>query len=406
MSSNQISSRFQLLFVDDQIDVAQTLGTLLRGLRVKLHFAADGEDAYRRCVTQQYDLVIIDLQMPPGRWGGLWLIRKLREGGFRLPILVLSGEAGQAETIEALRLNADDFVIKDRAQEEFKDRVSGLLAQSNSRTRELAVQLLPTPIAMACSRIRSAPEPAQRLRLTLLALEGAIRFTCLVGLAEARQDTTNPEAAAVSSEVLPRLVNPSMGTWESIRRLLVKRVPTSVAAGWGRRFDSGLNNEAIRIRNDLAHAVEPSDRQALELLIAADSALDRYLVPSVHSPDPNLVVVNQLNFTGHDYQVSASVLHGNGSTMPRAQLQSLGPVLSEHVYLWSQSPIDLFPLVVAEPGGEFGTWDVSILDGISSQPGQSTLAGNEPLRYIQVGQGSRTIVRTRTTANLMSTGEV
>ena len=229
--------------------------------------------------------------MPPGRWGGLWLIRKLREDGYRIPILVHSGAAGQLQTIEAMRLSADNFVIKDHAQQELSDRAAELLARSRDDVRRLAASRLPAPVAVPAARIQGTDVAAQRLRLTLLALEAAIRFTCLLGLAEAsaRAEVSGSAESAIAA-FMPRLARPAMGTWESLRNLIAGAMPDSVAAGWARLFDNSLTGEAIAIRNELAHVSEPSDAQAEVLLRTVDLALDRFLQPMVQRPEPGLSV--------------------------------------------------------------------------------------------------------------------
>jgi DNA-binding response OmpR family regulator len=395
--------RPQVLVADDQTEVAQTLATLLRGLNVRAHFSSDGEDAYRQCVDRRFDLLIIDLQMPPGRWGGLWLIRKLREDGYLIPILVLSGAAGQTQTIEALRLSADDFVIKDHAQQELSDRVAELLTHSRDDVRRLAGSRLPAPVAVPAARTQGTDSAPQRLRLTLFALESALRFTCLLGLAEARaRAEVSGSAELAIAGFMPRLARPAMGTWESLRNLIMRAMPDSVAAGWARLFDSALTGEAIAIRNNLAHVSEPSDAQAEVLLRTVDMALDQFLQPMVQRPEPRLIRADQLSFDGNGYHVSGHALQGIGTAAPRARLRSPSAVVvSGHVYLWGNAPVDLHPLVRAEPGEDFGMWDIFVLEGIEMSRNQTPLDGSESLCYLNLRRGIRLTSPSLTTADIL-----
>ena len=88
-----------------------------------------------RLKSTAYDVVLLDLNMPPERWGGLWLLEQIKATGLPAPpVLVVSAEGTQLETIEALRLGAVDYVMKERIQLELADRVRASVA---SRDREL-----------------------------------------------------------------------------------------------------------------------------------------------------------------------------------------------------------------------------------------------------------------------------
>ena len=90
--------------------------------------------------------------------------------------------------------------------------------------------------------------------------------------------------------------------------------------------------------------------------------------------------------------------------MRRTRLAAGGPLISGHTYLWGTVPVDLHPLILAEPGGELGSWEVSLLDGISSQPQRTSMSGTEPLRYILLRQGTRMVSPQMTVRHITSTG--
>ena len=113
--------------------------------------------------------------MPPGEWGGLWLLRKLSAHGIMVDTLVLSGEAGQAETIEAIRLGARDFLVKDNAASELADRVREALAQGLEARSMYAASQLPTPVALPYQRMRVPSDPDAQLRASLTTAEAILR---------------------------------------------------------------------------------------------------------------------------------------------------------------------------------------------------------------------------------------
>ena len=76
--------------------------------------------------------------MPPGRWGGLWLLEKLRENSpLAPPIIVVSGEGSQQETIQAIRLGAADYITKERLVDELLKQVLALLQDRSGSAQEI-----------------------------------------------------------------------------------------------------------------------------------------------------------------------------------------------------------------------------------------------------------------------------
>src|ERR1044071_7072964 len=99
-------TRIRVLWADDQTDVAATLAGLLPPEAHVTH-VSDGSAAVDELAVRSYDVLIVDLAMPPGDWGGLWLLEQLASRGVVVPAIVLSGEGSQIETIKAMRLGAD-----------------------------------------------------------------------------------------------------------------------------------------------------------------------------------------------------------------------------------------------------------------------------------------------------------
>jgi DNA-binding response OmpR family regulator len=130
----------RILWLDDQVDVARTLSGLLGRGRLDITFCDSAEPALVRAQAEPFDLVIVDLAVPPGQWGGLWFLERLHDPAMQhvgpLPVLVLSGEGSQVETIRALRLGANDYVTKDSASSELADRVDALLRMAR-KSKEL-----------------------------------------------------------------------------------------------------------------------------------------------------------------------------------------------------------------------------------------------------------------------------
>src|SRR6478672_614180 len=117
----------RILWADDQTAVQETLSTLLSDLRPEIVHVQDGEEALGKLRREHFDLLILDLKMPPRDWGGLWLLEQMHQSRVEIATLVLSGEGTQAETIKALRTGASDYVTKDNAKQELRERVIEVL---------------------------------------------------------------------------------------------------------------------------------------------------------------------------------------------------------------------------------------------------------------------------------------
>ena len=113
----------KICWADDDADLAATLASSLDGLQTQITFASSGEAALVALAADSFDVLLVDLQMPPGEWGGLWLLEQLRDMVNPPPALVLSSQGSQQETIKALRLGAVDYVEKHKSRDELVDRI-------------------------------------------------------------------------------------------------------------------------------------------------------------------------------------------------------------------------------------------------------------------------------------------
>lgn len=98
-----------LLLVEDEEDLAFSLGRLLKRDGFSVDVASGFEEALRFSATRLYDAVLLDLGLPDG--DGFDLLERLREadGG---PVIVQTGRDDAASAVRALRLGAADYLTK------------------------------------------------------------------------------------------------------------------------------------------------------------------------------------------------------------------------------------------------------------------------------------------------------
>ena len=101
-----------ILIVDDEPSVTQSLVFVLSGPKFKLTSAADGEEALAKMDATAYpfDVVLTDNNMP--RISGIELVRALRARNFDGKILVLSAHLSEENTQAYQELNVDTLMPK------------------------------------------------------------------------------------------------------------------------------------------------------------------------------------------------------------------------------------------------------------------------------------------------------
>lgn len=121
----------RILLVEDEEVLADAVVGALEEEHYAVDLEADGVGAARRMRFNQYDLVILDWKIPPPN--GLELLRRWREEGLTVPVLMLTGVGGIPERVDALDTGADDFLAKPFAFEELLARVRSLLRRRDKQ---------------------------------------------------------------------------------------------------------------------------------------------------------------------------------------------------------------------------------------------------------------------------------
>ncbi len=91
----------------------------------------DGDAADTALATGAFDLLLLDLGLP--RLDGIALLRRLRERGLTLPVLVLTARDGVHDRVAGLDAGADDYLIKPFDLAEVSARVRALLRRRAGR---------------------------------------------------------------------------------------------------------------------------------------------------------------------------------------------------------------------------------------------------------------------------------
>jgi DNA-binding response OmpR family regulator len=120
----------RILVVEDNTDLAEGLRDNLELEGFDVTIAADGRSAIAEVARETPDLVILDLMLPPPELDGYRVLRKLREDGVGIPILILTARGEEADKVRGFRIGADDYVTKPFGLLELIARVYALLRRA------------------------------------------------------------------------------------------------------------------------------------------------------------------------------------------------------------------------------------------------------------------------------------
>ena len=119
------------LVVEDAPEVALHVVEALAASGFVVDQARDGEDAWFRGDTEEYDVVILDLGLP--RLDGLSVLKRWRSAGRLFPVLILSARGDWIEKVEGIEAGADDYLGKPFEMGELVARVRGLVRRAAGR---------------------------------------------------------------------------------------------------------------------------------------------------------------------------------------------------------------------------------------------------------------------------------
>lgn len=121
----------RILIIEDEPDMRE-------GLRYNIEFeghevavAADGRSGLEAARQTPPDLVLLDLMLPGP--SGLEVVKRMRQDGLRMPIIILTARGQEADKVLGLKLGADDYVTKPFSLPELLARIEAVLRRADGR---------------------------------------------------------------------------------------------------------------------------------------------------------------------------------------------------------------------------------------------------------------------------------
>lgn len=118
----------RILIAEDDPRISQRLRDALTAAGFVVEHEADGDDAWHRGDTEDFDAIVLDLGLPSQ--DGLSILRQWRKAGRSAPVLILSARSQWDERVAGIELGADDYVTKPFRMEEVVARVRALIRRS------------------------------------------------------------------------------------------------------------------------------------------------------------------------------------------------------------------------------------------------------------------------------------
>ncbi|MCL5094150.1 MAG: response regulator transcription factor [Patescibacteria group bacterium] len=115
----------RILIIDDDKVLNKSLKNMLEAECFEVDTATDGEKGVYYACTNEYDLIILDKNLPEK--DGLLVLKEIREDGQNMPILMLSVVSESATKVDFLNTGADDYLTKPFSFAELLARIRALL---------------------------------------------------------------------------------------------------------------------------------------------------------------------------------------------------------------------------------------------------------------------------------------
>jgi len=118
----------KVLLVEDDARIASEVAEALQGAGYIVDAVGEGEEAWFKGDTEEYDAVVLDLGLPG--MDGLSILKKWRANDRRFPILILSARGSWSERVEGIDSGADEYLPKPFHMAELLARLRAIIRRS------------------------------------------------------------------------------------------------------------------------------------------------------------------------------------------------------------------------------------------------------------------------------------
>lgn len=125
----------RILIIEDETEIREQVAGQLRKNEYMVDETGEGEEGLFFAEEYPIDAAVVDIGLPG--MSGIEVIKKLRQQGRTLPILILTARDRWQDKVDGLEAGADDYLVKPFQMEELLARVKALLRRASGQTREV-----------------------------------------------------------------------------------------------------------------------------------------------------------------------------------------------------------------------------------------------------------------------------
>ena len=211
----------KLLLIEDDQALSHWLASLLREQGFVVDEVPDGEAADRFLHQARCDVVLLDLNIP--RLSGKGVLRRLRERGDGVPVLILTASASLDQKVLCLEIGADDYMVKPIEGRELVARIKALVRrQMPARANDIhcgdLVYALPTrQFTLAGQALALPPRERSLLEALMLRMGSAVPKQALIDALFDLDDEPSVDALELYVHRLRRKLEASQATIITLR---------------------------------------------------------------------------------------------------------------------------------------------------------------------------------------------
>lgn len=128
----------KVLIIEDDKEIVNLLEIHLKDLSLKVFKAYDGEDGLNKILTEEPDLIILDIMLP--KMDGIEVCQRVRGKEITTPILMLTAKSEEIDRVLGLEMGADDYMTKPFSVREFIARVKAIFRRTQLIKESLSEQ--------------------------------------------------------------------------------------------------------------------------------------------------------------------------------------------------------------------------------------------------------------------------
>ncbi|MGZ5173275.1 MAG: response regulator, partial [Burkholderiales bacterium] len=121
----------RVLLVEDDPMIGEAVSTALKDATYAADWVLDGESAIATLASAAHQAVLLDLGLP--KQSGMDVLKRLRQQGNAVPVIIVSARDAVEDRIKALDLGADDYVLKPFDVHELLARLRAVIRRHNGQ---------------------------------------------------------------------------------------------------------------------------------------------------------------------------------------------------------------------------------------------------------------------------------